>query len=97
MPGNLVIIKTLPTVLFMITMNLIAQSQVTVSGWVLDLHTNQPIAYANIGMLPSSGSMLLLYPDDDIVIAILANAPIVSESPEGFSDEIQKLGETVYK
>ena len=90
-------IKAILSMVFTIGMNLIAQSQVTVSGWVLDLHTNQPIAYANIGMLPSSGSMLLLYPDDDIVIAILANAPIVSESPEGFSDEIQKLGETVYK
>ena len=66
-------------------------------GWYLGQDTNGHKVWYHAGELPSSGSMLMLYPDDAIVVSILANTPILSDTAGGFSSAMQKVGELVYQ
>lgn len=61
-------------------------------GWYIGEDLNGNKVWYHAGELPSSGSMLMIYPDRKLVIALLTNSPIISEA-DGFSDEIQKLTE----
>lgn len=66
-------------------------------GWYLGQDQQGHRVWYHAGELPSSGSMLVLYPDDDIVLAILSNSPILSEADDGFNEEIESLGKILYK
>lgn len=63
-------------------------------GWYIGEDLNGNKIWYHAGELPSSGSMLLIYPDHKLVIAVLANSPIISEA-DGFSDEMQKFTEMI--
>lgn len=84
---------------------LLFTSQQTVSGqmtgygmgWYVGQDANKEKVWYHAGELPSSGAMLLIYPEHEIVIAVLANSPILSDTEDGFSEEIQQLAEIVYK
>ena len=60
-------------------------------GWFIDQDSqNQPVWY-HTGELPSSGSLLVIFPEKKIVIALLSNSPIVSDSGDNFLVEVQRL------
>lgn len=65
-------------------------------GWYIGGDFNENKVWYHAGELPSSGSMILVYPEHKLVIALLANSPIISVTDDGFSDEIQSLGEMIY-
>ncbi|MEO9870043.1 serine hydrolase [Ekhidna sp.] len=65
-------------------------------GWYLGKDSNDTKAWYHAGELPSSGSFVVIYPEHNLVITLLANSPIISEADDGFSDEIQRLGEIIY-
>jgi len=65
-------------------------------GWYIGEDLNGNKVWYHAGELPSTGSMLLIYPEYKIVIALLANSPIISNTDDGFSSEIQGLGEIIY-
>jgi len=66
-------------------------------GWYVGKDANENEVWYHAGELPSSGAMLLIYPKYKLVIALLANSPIISDADDGFSEEIQRLGELIYK
>ena len=60
-------------------------------GWFIDQDSqDQPVWY-HTGELPSSGSLLVIFPEKKIVIALLSNSPIVSDSGDNFLVEVQRL------
>ncbi len=65
-------------------------------GWYIGEDFNENKVWYHAGELPSSGSLIIIYPKHNLVIALLANSPILSEVDDGFSDEIQELGEMIY-
>ncbi|MEP5612045.1 MAG: serine hydrolase [Cyclobacteriaceae bacterium] len=65
-------------------------------GWYTGEDFNGGNVWYHAGELPSSGSMILIYPEYKLVIALLANSPILSGTDDGFSEELQNLGEMVY-
>jgi len=60
-------------------------------GWNIVKDKNGHRVWYHAGNLSESSGYLLIYPDDDIVIAFLAN------SGEGLSFDIQDMGELFYK
>lgn len=66
-------------------------------GWYIGKDSNGMKVWYHAGELPSSGSIVLVYPEHGVVIALLANSPIISDSNDGFSDEIQGLSEMIYR
>ncbi|MEL6626700.1 MAG: serine hydrolase [Bacteroidota bacterium] len=64
-------------------------------GWYTRIDIQERPIWYHAGELPSSGSMLIIYPEENIVIALLANAPILSYSEDGFSEEFQRLGNLI--
>ncbi|GAA0893025.1 hypothetical protein GCM10009122_27040 [Fulvivirga kasyanovii] len=62
-------------------------------GWYLSKDNNGCEVWYHTGELPSSGSILLIYPQKGIVISILANSPILSGDTLLY--DIQKLVEIV--
>ena len=65
-------------------------------GWYLGKDINQNKIWYHVGESPSSGAILIIYPDNDIVISLLANTPIIVNSDDGLPIEMQKLGELIY-
>lgn len=65
-------------------------------GWYVGEDFNGTKVWYHAGELPSSGSMILIYPEHELVIALLANSPIISDKEDGFSTEIQRLSEIIY-
>ncbi|RCR66917.1 hypothetical protein DUE52_24260 [Larkinella punicea] len=72
--------------------------QLLIEGKIINRSTKAPIPYANIGIANSnegdsfsSSSHLLIYPDDNLVIAFLAN------SQDGAAFDLQRIGELFYK
>ncbi len=59
-------------------------------GWYVGKDKNGHRIWYHSGDMLSSSSYLILYPDDDIVIAYLAN------SQEGVLFDVQKIGEIFY-
>jgi CubicO group peptidase (beta-lactamase class C family) len=66
-------------------------------GWYIGKDINRYKIWYHVGQSPSSGAVLIVYPDDDIVISLLANTPILVNSDDGLPIEIQKLAELIYK
>ncbi|MEH0154455.1 serine hydrolase [Limibacter armeniacum] len=64
-------------------------------GWYVTKDSQNKTVWYHTGELPSSGSILLIYPDDKVVIALLANAPIVTETEDHFLSEVLALVETI--
>ncbi|MEQ9402856.1 MAG: serine hydrolase [Cyclobacteriaceae bacterium] len=64
-------------------------------GWYIGEDSNGNETWYHAGELPSSGSILIIYPEHNLVIALLANSPVISETDDGFSEEIQELAEMV--
>lgn len=62
-------------------------------GWYLSKGNNDDEVWCHTGELPSSGSILLIYPQKGIVISILSNSPILSGDTLLY--DIQKLAEIV--
>ncbi len=60
-------------------------------GWNLEKDKNGHRIWFHAGDLLEGSAYLILYPDDDLVVAFLAN------SREGLSFDIQKIGELFYK
>lgn len=60
-------------------------------GWNIVKDRNGHRVWYHAGDLPESSAFLLVYPDDDIVVAFLTN------SGNGLSFDIQKIGELFYK
>lgn len=65
-------------------------------GWYVGNDFNGNEVWYHAGELPSSGSMIVIYPEYRLIIAVLANSPIISDKDDGFSNEIQRLGEMIY-
>ena len=65
-------------------------------GWYLGKDINQNKIWYHVGESPASGAILIIYPDNDIVISLLANTPILVNSDDGLPIEMQKLGELIY-
>ena len=66
-------------------------------GWYLGKDHNGQRIWYHAGELPSTGALLILYPDSGIVISILTNTPILTHAPDGLPMEVQKLGELIYQ
>ncbi len=66
-------------------------------GWYLGKDLNGTEIWYHAGELPSSGAVLIIYPDYDIVISLLTNTPILTNAPDGLPSEVQKLGELIYQ
>ena len=66
-------------------------------GWYIGKDASGRRAYYHAGELPSSASFLLLYPEQDLVLALLANAPIISEAEDGFSEDYNNLADIIFK
>lgn len=60
-------------------------------GWNIVEDRNGHRVWYHSGVLLEGSGYLLIYPDDDIVVAFLAN------SGEGISFDIQSIGELFYK
>ncbi|MEM7296903.1 MAG: serine hydrolase, partial [Bacteroidota bacterium] len=66
-------------------------------GWYIGKDANNNTVWYHAGELPSTGSILVMYPEKELVIALLTNSPIISDSDDGFSEEIELLGEMIYE
>ena len=62
-------------------------------GWYIGKDANDRRIWYHAGESPEASSMLLMYPEQKLVIALLANAPIISDSEDGFSESLQNLVE----
>ncbi|MEM7551376.1 MAG: serine hydrolase [Bacteroidota bacterium] len=65
-------------------------------GWYIGKDFNGTQAWYHAGELPSTGSIIVIYPEHDLIIALITNSPIIYSSNDGFSEYIQELGERVY-
>jgi len=66
-------------------------------GWYIGKDLNGHKIWYHVGQGPSSGAVLILYPDEGIVISLLANMPILVDSDDGLPMEVQKLAALIYK
>ncbi|MEP4027696.1 MAG: serine hydrolase domain-containing protein, partial [Nonlabens ulvanivorans] len=66
-------------------------------GWFIGKDFNGHSILYHVGELPSSGAVLILYPDDGIVISLLSNTPILTNALNGLPLEVQKLAAAIYK
>jgi CubicO group peptidase (beta-lactamase class C family) len=66
-------------------------------GWYIGKDINEQRIWYHTGELPSSGAVIILYPDSGIAIALLTNTPILTNAPDGLPMEVQKLGELIYQ
>lgn len=66
-------------------------------GWYIGKDINGHRIWYHVGELPSTGAVLILYPDDGIVISLLTNTPILTNALNGLPMEVQKLGGLIYK
>lgn len=66
-------------------------------GWYIGKDIKGKKIWYHVGQAPSSGAILIIYPDDDIVISLLSNTPILVNSEDGLPIEVQKLGELIYQ
>ncbi len=66
-------------------------------GWYIGKDINGWRIWYHVGQGPSSGAVLIVYPDDGIVISLLANMPILVNSDDSLPMEVQKLGELIYQ
>lgn len=66
-------------------------------GWYIGKDTNNHRIWYHAGQSPSSGAVLIMYPDDGIVISLLTNTPILVNSDDALPIEVQKLGELIYQ
>jgi CubicO group peptidase (beta-lactamase class C family) len=65
-------------------------------GWFVSEDINNKKIWYHTGELPSSGSVLLIIPEQKIVIALLSNTPMVSDIEDGILIEIQKLANLIH-
>ncbi|MGG5487870.1 serine hydrolase [Winogradskyella sp.] len=65
-------------------------------GWYIGQNKDGEKVYYHLGELPSSSSLLLLYPERNLSIALLTNSTIISESDYGFIPDIQVLSKIVF-
>ena len=85
------------------TKSLIFQDQMTSDrrtvgyglGWYVEENINNKRIWFHTGELPSSGSILVIFPDQKIVIALLANSPIVSDTQDNFFEDMMQLEKLV--
>ena len=66
-------------------------------GWYIGQNKDGEKVYYHLGELPSTSSLLLLYPERNLVIALLTNSTIISESDYGFIPDIQALSKIVFQ
>ncbi len=64
-------------------------------GWYIQEENPNRTIYYHAGELPSTGSFLMVIPEAQVVIALIANSPIVSDSADGYSRSLNKLAEVV--
>jgi CubicO group peptidase (beta-lactamase class C family) len=66
-------------------------------GWYIGTDPAGHAIWYHAGELPTSGALLVLYPDDGIVISILTNTPIITNVTDGFPIEVKELGTLIYQ
>jgi CubicO group peptidase (beta-lactamase class C family) len=66
-------------------------------GWYIGKDKNEKKIWYHVGQATSSGAILIIYPNDDIVISLLSNTPILVNSEDELPIEIQNLGELIYQ
>jgi len=66
-------------------------------GWYLGKDSDNRKIWYHVGQSPDSGAVLILYPDEGIIIALLANMPILVNSDDGLPDEVLQLGNLLLK
>ena len=66
-------------------------------GWYIGKDVNGHSIWYHAGELPSSGAVLILYPDHGIVISLLTNTPILTNASDGLPLEVKELGELIYQ
>ena len=66
-------------------------------GWYIGKDVNGHSIWYHAGELPSSGAVLILYPDHGIVISLLTNTPILTNASDGLPMEVKELGELIYQ
>ena len=66
-------------------------------GWYLGKDSDNRKIWYHVGQSPASGAVLILYPDEGIIIALLANMPILVNSDDGLPDEVLQLGNLLSK
>jgi len=66
-------------------------------GWYIGKDMNGHKIWYHVGELPSSGAVLILYPDEGIVISLLSNTPILTNALNGLPMEVQELGALIYQ
>ncbi len=66
-------------------------------GWYLRKDPNGHNIWYHVGQSPASGAILILYPDDGIVISALTNTPILTNTNDGLPMEVLKLGALIYQ
>ncbi len=64
-------------------------------GWYLGEDNNNHKMWYHSGELPSSGAILIVYPDDDIVISLLTNSPILTIEPDGVPKILHEIREVM--
>ncbi|WP_370687378.1 serine hydrolase domain-containing protein [Fulvivirga maritima] len=85
------------------TKRLMFQNQVTSDmrnvgyglGWFVEEDINNKRIWFHTGELPSSGSILAIFPDQEIIIALLVNSPIVSYTQGEFFEYMMQLEKLV--
>ncbi|WP_108803213.1 serine hydrolase [Aquimarina sp. Aq107] len=65
-------------------------------GWYIGKDVNGKKIWYHVGQGPSSGAILIIYPDEDIIISLLSNTPILVNAEDGLPREVQKLAELIY-
>lgn len=65
-------------------------------GWYLGEDVNGHKIWYHSGELPSSGAILIVYPDDEIVISLLTNSPILTFESDGIPKELHLIREFIY-
>lgn len=66
-------------------------------GWYLTKDQQGRSLWYHAGELPSSGSFLFICPDEEVVISLLTNGPIITETEDEMLHEAQRLMELMLK
>ena len=64
-------------------------------NWYLREDSDNHEMWYHAGELPSSGAILIIYPDDNIVISLLTNSPILTNEPDGVPKNLYGIRELI--
>ncbi|WP_394746724.1 serine hydrolase [Spongiimicrobium salis] len=66
-------------------------------GWYIGKDSNNRRIWYHVGQLPSSGAVLILYPDEGAIVALLTNMPILVNSEDGLPEDVLQLGNILFE